>query len=310
MSGNNFHTKHNRLAEKKSKSCYSTLMNQYFNVGKQYKPSLKIIPYIGCKAGFAHIFDVLIPDIRVFNKKIYDLFGGGGGFTFYACNRFGSKNVVYNDHNPVIINFMKSLKKKPNELIHQYQKHHKASNPDYYLDVRDKDLEDDIIGAGRFFYLAKNAFSGKIRFNSKNKFNSPMRKNTKCPQINQEAIKKLSVIIKHLKITRKDFMSFEDVKNNFVYLDPPYLNNTNGHYNSIVEQTDFIEFVKNIETSNKIMISEQNTPEYLKLSPTIYQVFKIKLNRSLQYFTQKDSSREIIAINYKLPKNHNLAEHV
>jgi len=277
-----------------------TLMEQCFDVGKQHKVRLKIIPYVGCKSGFAHIFDSLIPDD--YGKKIYDVFGGGGGFAFYACDRFGSKNVVYNDHNPVIINFIKSLKKNPDELFDQYQKHYEKANSDYYLEVRKMDLEDGVLGAGRFFYLAKNAFSGKIRFNSKNKFNCPMRKNTKCPQIKRETIQSLSDMIKHLKITKKDFRSYADVKDGFVYLDPPYMNNTNGHYNAVVGLNEFVEFVENIQKSNKVMISEQNHPDYLMLS-SMYRVYQITLTRSLQYFTQKDSSKEIIAINYKTSKS-------
>ncbi len=276
-----------------------TLMKQCFDVGKQHKVPLKIIPYVGCKSGFAHIFDSLIPDNC--GKKIYDVFGGGGGFTFYACDRFGSKNIVYNDHNPVIVNFMKSLKKSPDELFEQYQKHYKKSSSDYYLDVRDRDLEDGVVGAGRFFYLAKNAFSGKIRFNSKNRFNCPMRKNTKCPQIKKDTVQFLSNTIKHLKITNKDFKNYDDVKDGFVYLDPPYMNNTNGHYNAIVDLTDFVDFLKSTQKHNKIMISEQNHPDYLMLS-SMYKVFKITLNRSMQYFTQKDKSMEIVAINYDPPK--------
>jgi len=38
--------------------------------------NLKLIPYIGCKSGFSHIFDALIPDN--YGHKIYDVFGGGG----------------------------------------------------------------------------------------------------------------------------------------------------------------------------------------------------------------------------------------
>ena len=275
-------------------------MPQRFDVGKQYKTPLKVIPYVGCKSGFAHIFDSLIPDS--YGEKIYDVFGGGGGFTFYACDRFGSKNVVYNDHNPVIINFMKSLKKSPKELFEQYQRHYKKSGPEYYLAVREKDLEDGLAGAGRFFYLAKNAFSGKIRFNSKNKFNSPMRKNAKCPQIKNDTLTFLSNTIKYLKITARDFKSYADTNRGFLYLDPPYLNNTNGHYNAVVDTDDFVDFVKTTQRYNKIMISEQNRPDYLMLS-SMYRVFQVRLNRSLQYFTQKDSSNEIIAVNYHVSKS-------
>lgn len=270
-------------------------MPQQFMVkNKRCAKNLKLIPYIGCKSGFAHIFDSLIPD--KYGKKIYDVFGGGGGFAFYACDRFGSENVVYNDHNPIIINLIKTLKKYPTELYNEYQTHYKNSDPDYYLKIRKKDLQDGIAGAGRFYYLAKNAFSGKIRFNSRNKFNSPMRKNAKCPQVNLEALQHLSKTIRRLTVSMNDFNEYLTIKNSFIYLDPPYMNNTNGHYNAVVETDMFINFIKKVEKSNKIMISEQNNPNFLGLSSK-YKVFQITLNRSLQYFTQHQS-KEIIAINY------------
>ena len=71
----------------------------------------KIIPYVGCKAGFSHIFDSLIPD--GISRRIYDVFGGGGGFAFYACRRFGSKNVTYNDHNHTVANLITDTKGQP-----------------------------------------------------------------------------------------------------------------------------------------------------------------------------------------------------
>ncbi len=230
------------------------------------------------------------------------MFGGGGGFTFYACDRFGSRSVIYNDHNPVITNLINTLKTDPEGLFVEYQKHAARSGPEHYLHVRKMDLVDGTRGAGRFYYLAKNAFSGKIRFNLHNKFNSPMRKSAKCPKIKLESLLSLSKTIRHLTITEVDFQEYKDVSGGFMYLDPPYMNNTNGHYNATVPLNDFVNFVRSVEKSNAVMISEQNGPALLELSAQ-YMVFKITLNRSLQYFTQK-KSREIIAVNYKPPNNY------
>lgn len=163
--------------------------------------------------------------------------------------------------------------------------------------MRRSDLEDGTRGAGRFFYLAKNAFSGKIRFNSKNEFNSPMRKNSKCPRVEIGSIRRLSDTIRHLRITTKDFARYVGVRDGFVYLDPPYLNNTNGHYNAVVSPKEFLDFVRKAHGLNKIMISEHNKPDTLMLGRN-YRVYHIKLKRSLQYFT-RDDSNEIIAINYR-----------
>ena len=258
-----------------------------------------LIPYVGNKSGFAHIFDDMIPD-SVNGTKIFDVFGGGASFSIYCSYRFGSKNVTYNDNNPTIVNFVRWIKNDPKNLLQQYLKHRKKSDGQYYLDIRDKSLDDGLVGAGRFLYLAKNAFSGKIRFNGSNKFNAPMRKDSKCPNLELDRLAKISHAIRDITITNEPYQYYSDVKKAFVYLDPPYLGNTNGHYNSVPDTDEFIGFVKKIETRNLIMISEQNDPYALKLSDD-FRVYPILLKRSLQYNTQ-NNSREIIAINYALPQ--------
>ncbi|MDA8008215.1 MAG: DNA adenine methylase [Alphaproteobacteria bacterium] len=254
---------------------------------------LKLIPYVGCKADFAKIFDDLMPPDT---GRVYDLFGGGGAFTFYACAKYGSRNVTYNDNNPVITNLMLSLGNDPGRLHAEYERHRSRHSPDYYLEVRDMDHEDGIRGAGRFFYLAKNAFSGKIRFNSKNRFNSPMRKGGSCPMVDPEHLTMLSNLITNLTITCEDFRYFEGLEDSFIYLDPPYMNNYNGHYNQTVPVCRFSRFLHSASPGNHVMISEQGDPEGLGL-PAGYTAYRIILRRSLQYFTRRESS-EIIAVNY------------
>ena len=259
------------------------------------RTSCHLIPYIGNKSGFLHVFDNLIPDYP-YGKQIYDVFGGGGSFSIYCSYRFGSKHVTYNDNNPTIANFITWVKKNPQGLVKEYRSHKNKSCNEYYLSVRDMSLDDGLVGAGRFLYLAKNAFSGKIRFNGSNKFNSPMRKESKCPNLDIERLLKISSAIRDLTITNESFEYYDDVKDAFVYLDPPYLENTNNHYNGVPDTNDFIQFVKAIERHNHVMISEQNSPYMLKLSDS-FRVYPILLKRSLQYVTQTNS-KEIVAINY------------
>lgn len=267
---------------------------QAFQVSNSRTP-YHLIPYIGNKSGFAHIFDSLIPD-SVRGKQIYDVFGGSGAFSIYCSYRFGSKHVTYNDNNPTVANFIRWVKRDYRRLVEEYEHHRIRSDNQYYLDVRDMSLDDGPVGAGRFLYLAKNAFSGKIRFNASNKFNAPMRKDSKCPNLNSEQLALISTAIRDLTITNESFEYYDDVRYGFVYLDPPYLENTNNHYNSVPDTEDFINFVKGLEAYNQVMISEQNSPHMLRLS-TSFHVYPILLKRSLQYIT-KTTSREIVAINY------------
>ena len=252
-----------------------------------------MIPYVGNKSGFAHIFDELVPDLG--GRRIYDVFGGGAAFSLYASARFGSQNVTYNDNNHTVVNLVRHVRDEPQALWEAYERHRARSSEQYYLDMRKKDL-DGLEGAGRFLYLAKNAFSGKIRFNGSNRFNSSMRKSTRCPRLDREKLLQASQTIADLSITNLSYRHYGDVRNAFLYLDPPYLNNPNGHYNGVPDTEEFIDFVKRIERHNMVMISEQNRPRDLRLS-SLYRVYPIHLKRSLQYVTKTDS-REIIAINY------------
>lgn len=262
---------------------------------KNARNKYHLIPYIGNKSGFAHIFDKTIPG-HVKDKNIVDAFGGGGAFSIYCSYRFGSKKVTYNDNNPTIVNFFRHVKNDLKGLLQQYTEHKSKSSGEYYLDVREKSLDDGLVGAGRFLYLAKNAFSGKIRFNKSNKFNAPMRKYTKCPGLNYTSMAKISNAIKDITITNEEYRAYDSIKDAFVYLDPPYMKNTNSHYNGVPDTDEFIRFVKDIEAENMVMISEQNSAKTLKLSDD-FRVYPVLLKRSLQYNTTS-SSREIIAINY------------
>ncbi|MYB66048.1 hypothetical protein F4X73_15260 [Candidatus Poribacteria bacterium] len=89
---------------------------------KNKRTDLKIIPYIGCKAGFSDIFDKIIPDNLACH--ICDVFGGGGAFSFYACNRFGSHRVTYNDNNPIVVNLIRHVQKSPQRLWELYNEHY------------------------------------------------------------------------------------------------------------------------------------------------------------------------------------------
>ena len=254
-----------------------------------------LIPYIGNKSGFAHIFDDLIPD-QFGYKPVVDAFGGSGAFAIYWCVRFGSEHVTYNDNNPVVVNMMRHVRDDIEGLIGQYHIHREKSSPEYYLQIRKESIQEGLKDAGRFMYLAKNAFSGKIRFNSENKFNSPMRKGVKCPKINRDKVRSISRAIRHMKITCESFDYYKRTRESFLYLDPPYMFNPNSHYNGVPEAKDFARFVHTVTPHNDIMISEQNNPEDIGI-PESYRVYRINLRRSLQYITQQDS-REIIAINY------------
>ena len=60
-----------------------------------------------------------------------------------------------------------------------------------------------------------------------------MRKNKSPPKIDRNNMLELSKTIQKLKIINKNYEDITNMKNCFIYLDPPYMNNTNGHYNKL-----------------------------------------------------------------------------
>lgn len=254
-----------------------------------------LIPYVGNKSGFAHIFDELVPD-DAGSGEIVDVFGGSGAFAIYCCFRFGPRRVTYNDNNPVVVNLMKCVRDDPAGLAGLYGEHRSSHSGDYYLGVRRDDIATGLEGAARFLYLAKNAFSGKIRFNAEGRFNSPMRKGSKCPRLDEDGLMAIARAIRPMNITNRPFGHWRRARDAFLYLDPPYMNNTNGHYNMVPSTGDFAEFVRAVTPYNRVMISEQSDPADIGL-PDCYAVHRVRLRRSLQYATRNDS-REVVAINY------------
>ena len=254
-----------------------------------------LIPYVGNKAGFAHVFDALVPD-SAGDGRILDLFGGGASFTIYCSYRFGSRRVTYNDSNPVLANFVTWVRDDPAGLEREYEMHRERSDTQYYLGVRGMPLDDGLAGAGRFLYLAKNAFSGKIRFNASNGFNSPMRKGNRCPSLDVGHLERVSKAIRDVTITNVSYERYGDVRGSFVYLDPPYMGNPNGHYNGVPDAGGFAAFVGRVGRHNDVMVSEQTHPRELGL-PADFVAYPVLLKRSLQYNTRRDS-REVIMVNY------------
>lgn len=271
-----------------------SLQTKTYNV-RSGRNRYHLIPYIGNKSGFTHIFDDLVPD-SVGSGEIIDVFGGSGAFAIYCSFRFGSRHVIYNDNNPVVVNFIECVRDDPHGIIERYARHRDLSDGDYFLKVRGMDISNGIEAAGRFLYLAKNAFSGKIRFNGSGCFNAPMRKGAKCPLLNTERLLGISNAIQHMRVTNQSYQYWSGVSESFLYLDPPYMNNTNAHYNMVPSTAEFAEFVYNITPRNRVMISEQNQPADIGI-PDCYVVYDVWLRRALQYVTQRDS-HEIIAINY------------
>lgn len=189
--------------------------------------------------------------IPLFPKNIntfYDLFGGGGSVSLNAK----AKKIIYNELNYNIYKLFELFKIKDHETIinHIESRIKQFDLPKVSCDIRTKHYQEEYKQKHNKNYLKfreyynksnKNyldlytltffSFCNLIRFNSKNEFNMPF--GNRCfleehkPLISYccYEIKKKDIVL----INKNAFDILRNTpfnKNDFIYLDPPYLNTT------------------------------------------------------------------------------------
>lgn len=200
------------------------LQSPIFYMGSKYKLLKYLIP--------------LFPTCETF----VDLFGGSG----VVCMNFkGTKKTIYNENNPNIVNLVNMFKnnsvkdldeyfnekiKKFNLVVRRGRDYKENSESgkgyydfrDYYNDSKEKDCRD-------LYLLSCYSINHLMRFNKQNNFNASVGVNR---YIKQKIIDG-HVLFQGIDVINGNAFDFDFdslTHNDFVYLDPPYLN-TNAVYN-------------------------------------------------------------------------------
>lgn len=162
-------------------------------------------------------------------EKYFEPFIGGGAFLFsLAPNR-----ALINDANESLIDMYQTVKDNPNELLTLLKYHEENNSKEYYLDLRGADRDgrlqnmNIIERSARLLYMLRVDFNGLYRVNSKGQFNVPYG-SYKNPKIaNTENIMAVSNYFNSydIEFSNQDFADslVNAQKNDFVYLDPPYI---------------------------------------------------------------------------------------
>lgn len=197
-----------------------------FYIEKEKNPKfVSPLNYIGGKYEALDLIKNKLP------KKIdvfYDVFGGGSTVGINVC----SAKVYYNDINNYVVDLLKYISKQdPYELyqeINKYIKKYKLekSNKNAYNNLRD--AYNNTKSSVLLYLCICYGFEHQIRFNQKHEFNNPCGNSG----FNDEMFEKLIAFIlrcKDISITfnKGDYKKIisEVKKDDFVYLDPPYLSN-------------------------------------------------------------------------------------
>ena len=289
----------------------------------------------------------LLPQILPYFPKdidcFYDLFCGG-------CNvgiNIESKRVIYNDINKhlfSLFNTFKNLKKEVVfEIIFKIIKSYDLSlvcdngysfydcesskglakyNKERFLKLREdfnNNKQEDEYYYLMLYVMIVYAFNNQIRFNSKGDFNLPVGKR----DFNTKIQKKLSDFIdvihsQNCYFTCKSFWDFDVAtfnKNDFVYVDPPYLitcatyNESDG-WNEKLEK-DLLSFLDKLN-DNSIRFALSNVLRskgkenhillnWLSNNANKYKINSLNYNYSNSNYQTKDKttkSEEVLITNY------------
>lgn len=184
--------------------------------GGKFKLLSKILPYFP-------------KDINTF----IDLFGGG----FNVGINVEAKRIIYNDILTQVVDLLHYFYETPlqntldgiDSLINTYDL--SKTNREGYLSLREHYNTADCSPVV-FYTLICYSFNNQIRFNSKQEFNVPFGKDRSS--FNEALREKLKIFITEMQkkivvFSNQDFYSLKIdklKKDDFVYLDPPYLNTT------------------------------------------------------------------------------------
>ena len=168
----------------------------------------------------------------------------GGGALFFDLSPI---NAYISDINQELINLYNVIRDAPLDLIDDLSLH--KNTLEYYTTIRNIDRTKEyesisnIKKASRFIYLNKTCFNGLYRVNKKGFFNVPYGKYSNPKLFNKENIIAVSDTLKQTQIECANYTRILDYvqKNDFVYLDPPYIPLSETSYFTSYSKENFSE---------------------------------------------------------------------
>lgn len=183
--------------------------------------------------------------IKYFPKEIkcyYEPFIGGASVLFQLLRSdIKVEKYICSDINYTLIKLWKDIQENPKELIDSYStKWHELNKDDdikrkkeYYYLTRFffncfKDSYD-------FLFLSRTCTNGLIRYNKKGNFNTSFHfsRNGIHPDKLSNIIYEWSELVKDVIFLCQSYEKIKPVKNDFIYLDPPYAKTKGVYYGSI-----------------------------------------------------------------------------
>ena len=221
--------------------------------GKEISNVKPFLKWAGGKRKLVRKFSHLIPDKY---DTYFEPFVGGGAVFFYL----NPMKAVLNDLNEELINTYKIVKKKPKDLMEELdQLQPNVSSKDFYYDLRASEAKDNIKRAARTIYLNKTGFNGMYRVNLRGQFNIPFGDMKNVKLYDKENILSCSKYLKKATLVNGDYSTLlkNITKNDFVYMDPPYVPiSETAQFTSYTKDKFGVEEQKNLESFARKLIKK------------------------------------------------------
>lgn len=227
-----------------------------------------IIKWTGSKR---HLADEIISNFPDEIDTYYEPFCGGASvlFKLLHSNRRVT-NYVISDTNEHLISVLNKVKLQPEDVLDHYRMLHyqlkncdtDSNKADFYNEVRsvfnkDKNPLD-------FLFLTRTCTNGLIRFNQKGEFNTSFHHGRlgiqpeKYQRIVTYWSQKLNEYGVQIKVS--DYCEVRPSENDFVFLDPPYLNTkASSMYGNSLDFENYCGFLKDLNCSYAFTFDGKST---------------------------------------------------
>lgn len=263
-----------------------------------------LAPFIHWMGGKSRLLTLLREKLPMKFNNYHEPFIGGGALLF----DLNPKKAFISDMNEDLIIAYKVIKKNPEKLILDLEKH--IMTAEYYYTIRnlDRDKEvftklTDIERASRFIYLTKASYNGLYRVNKKGQHNASFGTQEHFI-FNADFLRETSKRLKNYDIKHTDFTNIKNKisKGDFVYFDPPYLNSNQNytkegfsleHHIKLKELCDYIDSI-----GAYFMLSNSYNEDTINLFHA-YNISYIGMRQNINPDSERRAEvREILVTNY------------
>lgn len=256
---------------------------------KQAKPILK------WAGGKGQLLQELLPRVPAkYNRYVEPFFGGGA--LFFALQ---PGKAVIADSNPELINMYKQVADHVEEVISYLQKYENTEDMFYAVRAQNWLELSKSEAAARMIYLNRTCFNGLYRVNKQGQFNVPYGKYKKTKICDADNLRVAAVALQKAEILCGDYalvLQHHTQKDDFIFLDPPYLPiSTYSDFKRYTKEQfyeeDHVELANSVKELQKkgcyVVLTNSNHP----LVHELYSNSKIDVIATKRYISCNGSKR-------------------